>query len=261
MSWYWKPYVPAAKRRANAAKAAAKMTKKGARVAPVRINGRTIANTFWGKAWCVHLESFSDYSNRLPRGRTYVRNGSVVHLDAGDAKIDALVQGSSLYKVKIDIKTLAKDRWQSIVSCCSGEIGSVIELLQGKLSGGVMKVIADRHKGLFPEPKEISFSCSCPDWASMCKHVAAVLYGVGNRLDHEPELLFKLRGVNHLDLISSAAVKLPATRPGHKEEVEDQDLAEVFGIDIVDSQAKPLVKKKTKTPLKRRKINAVTPHP
>jgi uncharacterized Zn finger protein len=229
---YYRPYVSVAERRRKAEKAAAKMAKRGEKVSPVRIDGRTIAKTFWGKAWCDHLESFSDYENRLPRGRTYVRNGSVIHLGIEKGKIEALVQGSSLYKVKIDIKYVDKKRWSQILGGCSGQIDSVVELLQGKLSSGVMKTVTDKHHGMFPQPKEISLGCSCPDWAVMCKHVAAVLYGVGARLDEEPELLFKLRHVDHLDLISQASIKTPAKKSAKAQVIEDQDLSNLFGIEI-----------------------------
>lgn len=232
MYYDYRPYVSVAERRRKSEKAAAKMSKKGEKVTPVRINGRIIAKTFWGKSWCDHLESFSDYENRLPRGRTYVRNGSVIHLSIDKGKVEALVQGSSLYKVKIDIKSVESKKWQQILSDCSGQIDSVIELLQGKLSSGVMKTITDKQKGLFPQPKEISLSCSCPDWADMCKHVAAVLYGVGARLDEEPELLFRLRHVDHLDLINKATLKVPTKRNAKTHVIEGQDLSNLFGIEI-----------------------------
>ncbi len=212
-----------------------KMAKKGEKVAPIIIHGRTIAKTFWGKAWCDHLESFSDYENRLPRGRTYVRNGSVIHLSIDKGKIEALVQGSSLYKTKIEIKCVENKKWQKILENCSGEIDSVVELLQGKLSSSVMKTITNRDSGLFPNPSEISLDCSCPDWAEMCKHVAAVLYGVGARLDEEPELLFKLRHVDHLELINSAGLKTATKHSGTGKTVTGQNLSELFGIEIEDS--------------------------
>ena len=104
----WKPYVPVAQRRAQAAREVAKRVKKGQKIYPVRIEGRTIASTFWGKAWCTNLESYSDYANRLPRGRTYVRNGSVVHLKIDKGRIEALVSGSELYEIQIDIAALPK---------------------------------------------------------------------------------------------------------------------------------------------------------
>jgi uncharacterized Zn finger protein len=228
----FKPYVSVAKRRIQAEKTAAKMVKNGEKVTPIRIDGRLIAKTFWGKAWCDHLESFSDFENRLPRGRTYVRNGSVIHLDINKGKVEALVQGSSLYKIKIDIKCVDDKKWRQIIDQCSGEIESLVELLQGKLSSGVMKAITDKHNGLFPSPKEISLDCSCPDWAEMCKHVAAVLYGVGARLDQEPELLFKLRHVDHLDLINKASLKAPTKRGSNAKTVEGQDLSNLFGIEL-----------------------------
>ena len=234
MSGYggFRPYVSVAKRRQKAEKTAAKMSEKGEKVTPIRIQGRTIASTFWGKAWCDHLESFSDYENRLPRGRAYVRNGSVIHLGIEKGKIEALVQGSSLYTIKIEIKCVEGKRWQNILDTCAGEIDSVVELLQGKLAAGVMRSITDKQQGLFPAPREISLSCSCPDWAEMCKHVAAVMYGVGARLDHEPELLFKLRHVDHLDLINKASLKAPTHRKGKTKTVVGQDLSNLFGIEI-----------------------------
>lgn len=233
--WRWPRYVSVGEKRRKADKAVAKLLKKGEKISPIKLEGRVLTKTFWGKAWCDHLESFSDYENRLPRGRSYLRNGSVVHLDITKGKIDALVQGSSLYKVKIDIKSFAPKKWEFILKNCSGHIDSVIELLQGKFSSGVMKVITDKHNGLFPVPKEISLNCSCPDWADMCKHVAAVLYGIGHRLDHEPELLFKLRKVDHKELISKASVKVPASRSGKSNVIKDQNLSEIFGIDIASN--------------------------
>ncbi|MGC9292906.1 MAG: SWIM zinc finger family protein [Acidobacteriaceae bacterium] len=238
MSWWgYAPYVPVAQRRAKAARAAQKLAKKGHKVAPVTTAGRTIATTFWGKAWCDNLESYSDFSNRLPRGRTYVRNGSVVDLQIGPGKIEALVSGSHLYRVNIGIQPLPAAQWKGIQTKCQGQIGSLIELLQGRLSQGVMEIVTQRGSGLFPSPKEIKLDCSCPDWAEMCKHVAAVLYGVGNRLDHQPELLFQLRQVDHLELVTAVAsttalVKKSASK---KKTIAKEDLAQVFGIELEKS--------------------------
>ena len=209
MAWYgygdWKPYVPVAQRRQQAKRKMEALRKKGVDIQPVEIEGRKIAKTFWGEAWCEHLESFSDFANRLPRGRTYVRNGSVCHLAITKGHIEAKVCGSELYTVKITIKPLAEKKWKAIKSRSSGQIGSLLELLQGRLSDHVMEVVTDRKEGLFPLPGEMTLVCSCPDWATMCKHVAAVLYGVGARLDDKPELLFTLRGVNHEELIETDA--------------------------------------------------------
>ena len=242
--WGWPKYVPVSQRRAKAQKAVAKMMKKGGKISPVTIEGRTLTKTFWGKAWCTHLESFSDYENRLPRGRSYVRNGFVVHLNVDQGRIEALVQGSSLYKVKIDIKTLDSKKWAFILNSCSGQIDSIVELLQGKFSAGVMKIIVDQQNGLFPSPKEIALNCSCPDWADMCKHVAAVLYGVGSRLDHEPELLFKLRKVDHMELINKAGIKTPASRSAKSKIIKDDDLSEIFGIDITTNTRRKIKNKR-----------------
>jgi uncharacterized Zn finger protein len=257
MSWYrFAPYVTIAERKRKAAKEVAKLNKKGDVCCPVVIEGRTIANTFWGKAWCNHLESYSDYANRLPRGRTYVRNGSVIDLKVRKGEITALVSGSSIYKVKIAIAKTIADKWNKIVYECAGRIDSLIELLQGKFSKAVMQIMTHPEKGLFPHPKEIKLSCSCPDWADMCKHVAAVLYGVGARLDTKPEELFMLRQVDHIELIAKAgtgALTQPSTdQRDHM--LDEGDLSSLFGIDIGDTSQKELsVSTQDKKPLKKKK--------
>ncbi len=184
--WGWRPYVSVAQRRSNAARELAKRQKKGQAVSPVILEGRKIATSFWGKAWCDNLEHYSDFANRLPRGRTYVRNGSVVDLQIAAGRIQALVSGSDIYEVVVKVTPVAKARWKSICEDCAGAIDSLVELLQGKFSKGVMERICRQNAGLFPSPREIALSCSCPDWASMCKHVAAVLYGIGSRFDRQP---------------------------------------------------------------------------
>ena len=168
------------------------------------IEGRTIAKSFWGKSWCSNLERYSDFANRLPRGRTYVRNGSVVDLQIAKGEVLAFVSGSELYKIKIDIAPVAARRWKAICRDCAGTINSLVELLQGRLAKGVMDRVCREGDGLFPSPDEIKLSCSCPDWADMCKHVAAALYGVGARLDEQPRLLFVLRGVDESELLAGA---------------------------------------------------------
>lgn len=244
MSFYgWRPYVPAATRRAQAAKKAAKFEKAGRKLAPVKLEGRSIAKTFWGKAWCHHIESFSDYENRLPRGRTYARNGSILDLQITKGEISALVMGSSLYELSFAIKPLEKSRWTAIKSRSTGQIDSLVELLQGRFSDAVMRVITDRDNGLFPSPAEIQKTCSCPDWAGLCKHLAAVLYGIGARLDEKPELLFLLRGVDHTELLEGAPTGKTQSGPGT---LDSEDLADVFGIEIAPVESKSPTKKSVK---------------
>ena len=230
----WAAYVPVAKRRRQAAREMEKLRKKGHPIAPVIIQGRTIATTFWGKAWCDNLESYRDYENRLPRGRTYVRNGSLVDLQIAAREVTAIVSGSSIYKVKVSIGELGKKKWASICKDCVGRIDSLVELLQGRLSKGVMERICRQSGGLFPKPAEIHFSCSCLDHASMCKHVAAVLYGVGARLDEQPELLFRLRAVEEKDLVARIDTTLPLAKqgPAAGKVLEADDLSVLFGLDM-----------------------------
>lgn len=237
MSYHgWAPYVSVAQRRAKALKQIEKMKKKGLTVQPVQLSGRKIAGSFWGKGWCDHMESFGDYANRLPRGRTYVRNGSVCHLEIQSGRIKAMVSGTALYNVMITIAPLGKNKWAAVKRACSGKIGSLIDLLRGKLDKGVMEIVSDRKEGLFPLPGEIKFDCDCPDWAGMCKHVAAVLYGVGARLDDSPEMLFVLRGVNHEELVDvSAAVAEVGKEGSSRRRIAAKNIADVFGIDLAEA--------------------------
>jgi uncharacterized Zn finger protein len=150
-------------------------------------------------------------------------------------RIAALVSGSEIYEVEITIKPLAETHWSRIKTQCAGQVGSLIELLEGRLSESVMRIVTHPDEGLFPKPTEIRMTCSCPDSATMCKHVAAVMYGVGARLDGQPDLLFILRKVDHTELVASA-VDLKATRSGSKRKtIDDSQLSDVFGIEIVDT--------------------------
>ena len=234
--WGWRPYVSVAQRQAQAMRKIAQLKKKGRVISPVEIEGRGIATTFWGKAWCENLERYGDYANRLPRGRTYVRNGSVIDLQIAFGEVKALVSGSSIYKVGVKITPVSKARWKSICKDCAGAIDSLVELLQGRFSKGVMERICRENNGLFPSPKEIQFSCSCPDWAYMCKHVAAVLYGIGARLDEKPELSFLLRDVDQEELITKAGAR--ARRPPSARVLQSANLSELFGIDIAEEETR-----------------------
>jgi len=222
-------------RRRKAVKKMEQLRKKGMNIQPIEIEGRKITKTFWGHAWCDHMESQGDFDNRLPRGRTYVRNGSVCHLAIEKGRITAMVSGSSLYKIEVKIDVLPKAKWKRLKSRCQGHIASLLELLQGRFSDNVMKLVTDPKDGLFPRPQEIHLACSCPDWATMCKHVAAVLYGVGARLDEQPELLFLLRGVNHEELVDDRvdeALNRATKRGGKRHTVAEDKLGDVFGIEL-----------------------------
>jgi uncharacterized Zn finger protein len=226
------PYVPVAERRKRAARKLAQLRKKGQTPSPIEITGRVIATTFWGKGWCEHLESYADFASRLPRGRTYVRNGSVIDLQIATGEIRALVSGSEIYRVAVRVKPLPAARWGHVRKECAGRIGTVVELLAGKLSGAVMEVLGHREKGLFPSGRELAMTCSCPDGAWLCKHLAAVLYGVGARLDHAPELLFTLRGVDGAELVAAAgrADGIAAAEPA--DGGLGGGLGEIFGIEL-----------------------------
>ncbi len=242
MSWHsFRPYVSASERRAKAKKKIAAMQAKGRDIRPLgELTHRAkIATSFWGRAWCQHLEAFSDYENRLPRGRAYARNGSVCHLGIAPGRIDALVQGSELYEISIAISPLDAKKWERIQSRCQGRIASLIKLLRGEISDEIMTVVTDRDTGLFPLPKEIKMSCSCPDWAGLCKHLAAVLYGVGARLDTEPALLFTLRQVDHQALITTAAADTLTTGGSRRKRLDAGTVSAIFGEDFEEEPSTP----------------------
>lgn len=234
MRYGWRPYVSQDQRKRRAKREIDAQAKSGRRMSPVELTGRTIASTFWGKAWCENLERYSDFANRLPRGRTYVRNGSVLDLELAPGRVNSKVMGSTLYRVTVEITPLAKARWTSLCESCAGAIDSAVELLQGRFARGVMEQLCARATGLFPAPSELKFDCTCPDWASMCKHVAATLYGVGARLDHSPELFFVMRGVDPTELLASAGAALasPTAELAQGRRLADEALDELFGIEL-----------------------------
>ncbi len=236
---YYPPYMSVAEKKAQGARALAKLLKKGKRAAePVVVahRRRAMMTTFWGKAWADNLTRYADLANRLPRGRTYLRNGSVLDLAIAGGRVEAYVAGSELYRVTIGIAAMKKTRWRRVVARCTGRIGSLVGLLRGELSGDVLAVLTHATEGLFPEPAEMTLDCSCPDSAEVCKHIAAVLYGVGVRLDTRPELFFVLRQVDQGELLSSAtAGAVSRGRPAAGKRIADDRLSAVFGIELEDA--------------------------
>jgi len=236
--YYYDDYQPrrqtVGEQRVAALKKARELEKSGEMLEPLpdRSEGRQLVKTFWGKAWCRHLESFSDYSNRLGRGRSYARNGQVIHLGIEPGFIYAMVMGSELYEIMIRIDPLPKQKWESIQKSCRGRISSLLALLRGEISDEVMQAVANRETGLFPSPKEIHLDCNCPDYAHLCKHLAAVLYGVGIRLDEKPELLFVLRGVDHEELlVVEKTAEMTRGRKGRKR-LDPAGVQAIFGIEM-----------------------------
>jgi uncharacterized Zn finger protein len=232
----WPQQVTAAEKSQRAKQTATRLQTDGLDLEPVRATTRGVASSFWGKAWCQNLDRYSDYDGRLPRGRTYLRSGCVIDLKIQPERIEAKVQGDYLYEIVIRLSKLEADQWQILRDDCRNQIDSVLDLLQGRLSDSVMEVVINPNRGLFPQYSEIKFSCTCLDFADMCKHVAAVLYGVGVRLDTQPELLFRLRGVDHFELVTTAATSGLEKNVGVAEDeiLGTQDLGRLFGIDLED---------------------------
>ena len=237
--WGYPRYVSVAEKKAKVAKKLKQLSKKNPNLKPVVLQGSAIARSWWGKSWNLNLERYADYHNRIGRGRSYVRHGAVLDLQIDPGEARAAVQGSrsSPYSVIISIKTLEKDIWRAIIEQCQGMLESLQELINGNFPKTMGEIFTHKDSGMFPSPKEIKFSCSCPDWAGMCKHVAATLYGIGARLDESPELFFRMRNVEMGDLIGQAISdhkqKLLA-RASKKSSriIKEADLSHTFGIEF-----------------------------
>jgi len=239
MSWGYPKYVSVAQKKAKAEKKLKQLKKKMPDIKPVVIEGKTLARTWWGKSWNKNLERYADYTNRIGRGRSYVRHGAVLDLKISKGNVRALVNGSGSkpYEVRIRIKALEKSHLKEIQSQCEGQLKSLQDLLGGTFPKPLAETFFNEKNGLFPSPRTISFDCSCPDWALMCKHVAATLYGIGARFDEDPSLFFTLRGVNTEDLIAGAvedtAGKILAKAKKKSSKVlDDANLSDMFGIDM-----------------------------
>ncbi|MBZ0157189.1 MAG: SWIM zinc finger family protein [Alphaproteobacteria bacterium] len=232
-------YVPVARKREKAAQKLQELRKRGKDLQPVIIEGRNVARTWWGKAWNLNLERYADYGNRICRGRSYVRHGAVLDLRIEPGEIRALVQGSRAkpYTVSITIAALRQEVWQKMRTACEGMLESLQDLIEGRFPRALEELFMAKGSGLFPSPQEITFTCSCPDWAHMCKHVAAVLYGTGARLDADPKLFFILRKVAMDDLVRQAVAGtadrlLARASVKSTRIIEDSDLSAVFGIEL-----------------------------
>ena len=237
--WGFPEYETVAEKKAKAAKKLEQLKKKIQGITPVIIQGNTLARTWWGKSWNRNLERYADYSNRIGRGKSYVRHGAVLDLKIEGGQVTALVQGTRAkpYEVVIRISPVKKVNWDQIRKQCQGELRSLPDLLVGKFPKALGEIFLAEGKGLFPTPKEICFDCSCPDWASMCKHVAAALYGIGSRLDEDPLLFFTLRQADTEELVARAVQEKKGdllARADRKSSrvMEEADLSTLFGIDM-----------------------------
>ena len=234
---YFDEYVPVAKKREKAQKALEKLKKKNPDLAPVIITGNLIAKTWWGKAWNKNLEIYADYTNRISRGRSYVRNGAVMDLKIETGIVKALVQGSEKkpYNVEIKIAPLSSEKWDDVLNICKHKIDNLAELLSGKFPKELEEIFTLKGKGLFPTQKEITFNCTCYDWADMCKHVTAVLYGIGARFDEDPTLFFKLRNIDFGDLLKKTIDQKMQSMLENSDRksnrvIDDRDVFDLFGV-------------------------------
>jgi uncharacterized Zn finger protein len=192
---------------------------------------RQFGATWWGEAWVDALENRADLDpNRLPRGRTYARQDRVARIAIEPGRITALVRGSRAlpYKVTVAVPVLTDEAWERVVAAIAGRAAHAAALLDGELEPGVL---ADAHEAgvdLLPGAGDVAPRCSCPDWADPCKHAAAVCYLVADDLDHDPFLLFALRGRTRDALLSQVRERRrtdAAQARGADDAEPDHDLA------------------------------------
>ena len=218
-----------------AKKSTERLTKKGLILEPVHLVGNKIAKNWWGISWIDNLEKYSDYINRLPRGKKYLKSDCILDLKIKKGRIDAIVQGSSSkpYEVCVHIKVLNKEKIEDIVQLCENKIESIENLINGKFPDTLKEVFIGKN-GLFPSPNEIEFDCSCPDYASLCKHVASVLYAIGAKFDTDPRLFFELRGIDVNQFIKKAVdnsiEKLLVEKKKSERVIAEEDMDRLFGI-------------------------------
>jgi uncharacterized Zn finger protein len=236
MAWQWYPSRPTVgQQRAQAEKRLAKLRRQNPDLRPVVVEGTKLAKTWWGLAWNRNLERYADYANRIGRGRSYVKNGLVLDLRIAEGIVTGIVSGSSLYDVRVTIEPLPEPTWRGILKQAARQIESVGALAEGRFPEEMGDIFFAQGTGLFPAPREIRLGCSCPDYATMCKHVAAVLYGVGARLDEEPLLFFTLRGIDATELVQRSveekmASLLQNAAKRSQRAIDEADVARLFGV-------------------------------
>lgn len=165
---------------------------------PDGVRVKKLGTTWWGQRWIGSLEHFSrEYLSRLGRGRSYARGGRVHDLQIGPGKVTALVTGSEAvpYEVTIGMEAFSARTWNAAIAAMAKEARFAAELLAGRMPQDIDAVFKSSKCSLFPRKShDLETDCSCPDWASPCKHVAAVHYVLGEAFDKDPFLLFELRG-------------------------------------------------------------------
>ncbi len=210
MSFYdYGYYETKAEKRRRIGEKLERLRKTDPNIAPLTIEGNTLAKSWWGKAWGKNLESYADYKSRLSRGKNYVKQGAILDLKIEEGKVNSKISGSGskIYDCEIHIERLSDERLKKILEHCQNKISTLDALLTGDFSEELLELFQDKSYGLFPSPDEISFRCDCPDVANICKHVAATLYAIGTKFDDDPMFFFELRQIESENLIQKSVEK------------------------------------------------------
>jgi len=191
---------------------------------------------WWAQRWIEVLESFG-WDSRLQRGRRYARAGQVLNVDVGPGRITARVQGSrrTPYSVRIEIAPLDDGQWEQAIDAMAGQALFAAQLLAGEMPPEIEEAFEDASVPLFPTSGDVAMSCSCPDWAVPCKHIAAVYYLLAEEFDRDPFLLFTLRGRTREQVMESLRARRTAGAPPREAatpEEEPQPEAEPLEADL-----------------------------
>lgn len=238
---FYQNYISISDQKAMALKSKKRLEKNLNRsLEPIILASTKLATSWWGKMWNTNLERYAEYSNRIGRGKTYVKNELVIDLQIEESKVFAYVQGKRRdpYQIAIYIDPTKPGLIEQIKEKCQGKLDTVEELLEGKFSKEISSIFMIQGAGLFPEPKEIKFRCSCPDYTSCCKHVSAVLYGIGSKLDVNPLLFFTLRGINLDDFLKDVIISKTENildkgiKCKSKRIIDNANIEDLFDIDL-----------------------------
>ncbi len=201
------------------------------------MSGRTrFGLTWWGQRWIDALEALGAvYANRLPRGRTYARKGTVQDLAIDAGAVTARVQGSRArpYRVQLQLPVFDDPTWEAITTALASRVRLSAELLDATMPEDIDEVLAECGVSLFPSARELTTRCSCPDVANPCKHVAAVHYVLAQTFDADPFLLMTLRGRDRDTLLGGLrAQRAGTTLPEHSDDTSEDPVR----VDALDAR-------------------------
>ena len=167
----------------------------------IEMASRPITKTWWGEKWLDALKGV-DYANRIGRGKTYANTGRVYDIIINDNLALAKVKGNyqSFYNVSVEFKQFSQSEKNTIIKAIYENPTVMSALLNRKLPREVYDLLKSQNVNVFPTShRDLNTDCNCPDYATICKHIAGLVYMIALEIDKDPFLIFKLRGLDLLD--------------------------------------------------------------